>query len=85
MRHNDSELLSGGGDGTLRRWDVTSGKLGREMGVVTVSGSRLHSSEHPLLLFRSSSIASLCGFIRLARKLSSSSSLCVLLLPIEGL
>lgn len=35
-RFNDTELVSAGADGIIRRWDITGGSLGREMGTIRV-------------------------------------------------
>jgi hypothetical protein len=35
-RFNDTEMLSAGADGIIKRWDITGGSLGREMGTIRV-------------------------------------------------
>lgn len=36
-RHDDTELLSGGSDGTIFVWDITGGTMGRVLKKVEVS------------------------------------------------
>jgi mannose/fructose-specific phosphotransferase system component IIA len=38
MRHNNTELVSGGSDGQLIFWDITGGSVGRVLQKVQVKG-----------------------------------------------